>query len=209
MSASGLSPLFEYTIRITRDISVDDMKAMMDLRREAYYGDPNDPRYGHGGLHNLYDESWIAESHAKDSTSHFVLVNDVVSGVLVAYSRFSFVEPADPSYDNRLRALVPVGSMGRAVWLQVTVTAAKLRGRDVSLGGRRGRISDISFDEWIAFARAKGCSVGFCDVATHPVRNEASLGYIARHGFQEVGEAECLVRNGTTVIFTRYAVAIR
>lgn len=68
-----MSPI-ECTLKLTREISADDLKGMMALRREAYYCEPEDPRYIHGGLHNLYDEAWIAESHAKDSTSHFVLV---------------------------------------------------------------------------------------------------------------------------------------
>jgi hypothetical protein len=196
----------EYTLKITREISTDDLKGMMALRREAYYSEPEDPRYVHGGLHNLYDEAWIAKSHANDSTSHFVLVADAKSKGLVAYSRFSLVEPDSPSYDERLRTILRIA--GCAVWLQVIVVSVKLRGHRVSINGRQGKISALIFDTLVGFARAQRHKIVFCDVATFPVRNEASIRYITRHGFQEIGEAEPVLRNGKTVRFTRYAVAI-
>lgn len=131
---------------------------------------------------------------------------DVNSNGLVAYSRFSLVEPGSSSYDERLRTITRIPAC--AVWLRVIVVSGKLRGRIVNINGRHGTLSDLNFDAWVGFAKAQGCKIAFCDVATVPVRNESSIQYITRHGFQEIGEAETVLRNGTTVQFTRYAVAI-
>ncbi|MGB9154556.1 MAG: hypothetical protein WCD70_15885 [Alphaproteobacteria bacterium] len=200
-------PNLEYDMRITRDVKGDDLTAMMRLRRESYYPDPRDARYAKGGIHNLRDETWIEESHAKDASSHFVLVTDA-EGILVAYSRFSFVEPNCPNYDQRLLSLMPEKKAARVVWLQVIIVGKQFRGKATVVNGRCGRIADLVFDERLRFAREQGCVAAFCDVATLPVRNEVSINFITRHGMKEIGKGEDIVREGMPVAFTRFAALI-
>lgn len=197
------------TLRITRDVTSDDLEGIIQLRNECFYPKSSDPRYASGGVHGLRDAVWVMRQHNADPTSHFVLVrDDAAPANLVAYARFSFVDADSPSYDPRIHERLPNVKSGRAVFNHVVIVGGDWRGQNVLVNGSESKISDAVFLERNAFARAQGCSIAFCDIAVSPVPNFASRRNMERCGMVKIGNAAPLIRDGRPVRFKRFAMGI-
>ncbi len=198
------------TLRITRNVTSDDLEGMARLRNDNFYTDPCDPRYASGGVHRQLDVAAMARIHAADPTSHFVLVHDAAEdNHLIACARFTFIEPDSGAFDKKVHEPLPSVTQGRAVLNHIIIVDRNWRGQNVNVNGTTVKISDAIFAERAAFARDRGCSVAYCDIAVSPVANLASLRNMTRCGMVELGEAEPVQRNGLSVRFKRYGMGLR
>ena len=197
------------SIEQLRYISLKDLSEIMDMRRESFYGDPEDKRYLYGGVYTLLDEEKINKSHMDDPHSRFFLVR-APDGELTGYSRFSIIDPGNAKYDNRVNDHLGLQTAQPFLNVIIIMTRLEYRGVEVAVDGEIQKTSEHIFRAMQKYAREYGCSAMVADIATAPTPNNASIGFHTHRGFEKIGEAERVPKKNSQddevdVVFTRYA----